>query len=472
MNFVYPNLTKAWEGVNELFLTLPKQIFDEYNGIRVSKGSTFLYHLTFMATNPVLDPNFDFGRKFNYTISKWKSLLGNYVHLDELQEFKTMLHEIHTAKPSAYSLTYIFTNSHKNGKGCLMQMVATRRIGSIQPYIHFYLRASEITKRLAVDFLLCQRLIEFIYEGLDRKPYVVFDILQAYADDTILLMYNAHKDVRKFLKRYKGQRKDELIEKLDWIQSIPPGTIKYKVHERAYIVIRDDLFKDFYPTTLAKDCTLDQMPPLAQKKPPTAPPMPLFPDEQYSNEELKKKLVIPIPTSYMIQNPQLAVKKEQGSKPLHQAQPASSQVAQEPPVEQPVKRGPGRPRKDPNAPPKPPTTKRQLSARIIDVQPNQPQQMQPQQMQMPQAPQQPAQPTYPGQMGGPQYPGQMSAPMFQPQVQMPPVPTVTVDIRPSVMVQGSYDVVKTINGTFGQAITLTNEELFNLTQQLKSAFGL
>ena len=98
--------------------------------------------------------------------------------------------------------------------------------------------------------------------------------------------------------------------------------------------------------------------------------------------------------------------------------------------------------------------------------------MQPQQMQMPQAPQQPTQPTYPGQIGGPQYPGQMSAPMFQPQVQMPPVPTVTVDIRPSVMVPGSYDVVKTINGTFGQAITLTNEELFNLTQQLKSAFGL
>ena len=482
MNLTYPDLTKAWEGINELFLEMPPQAIDDYNGFRVKNGGWYLYHLSFMVTNPVFDPEFDFGRHFNYTETKWRSLLGNYLHIEELDEYRRMISDTHYAKPSPYALSYIFTNTHKNGKGCLMQMVASRRVGSVQAYLTFYLRASEVTKRLAVDLLLAQRICEYIYKDTDIKPYVVFEIVQAYADDTIILMYNAHKSIKAFFKHKNTPRKKELLERLDTLMKTPAGTIRYKVHERAYIVIRSDLFSQFYPKTLAKDCTLDKAP----KTPPSKVETPLEEGSLTAFENLKKNvpqvnnlqglfptIKIPIP---MVQNPQIAAPTDSKTyrkdpRPKAQAQMA----AEEQPAPPVVKRGPGRPPKDPNAPPKPKaTTTRQTSARIQDVRPD----FVPYTTKQSEMQQQPVQ-TYPGMVGGPAMPGQ---PMMQPQSVMAPQPMMSqqpmaipqqlmfFEVTPSMTKPGGYDL-KITQGMGYTVLAMSQEELYNLSLYLNQLFG-
>lgn len=253
MKILYEDLTKAWESINELFLDIPQTVLDEYQGCRVS-SATYLYDFTFTVLKPVLDPNFDFGRHFNYTKSKWSNLVSNYVCLEELKELKALVTNANQSKKH-YSLPYAFKNKHSNGKNCLLNMVITKRVSDGEIYVSFYLRASEITKRLVVDFLLAQRLGDFL---LDHSNYhIVFHINQMFNDDTVLLMYHAHRPILKVLQKASSPTAPTLYAKLQGMLEGPESKYcKYKVHFRAFKVLRPDLY--VYPVTLAKDCLLPQ----------------------------------------------------------------------------------------------------------------------------------------------------------------------------------------------------------------------
>ena len=235
---------KAWEGLNELFLfNLPGMDIQ-----RISKAQ-YLNDITVFIENPLVDPLFDFGRHFNYTHAKWKSLVGNYLNLDKLWLWKQVVEEVKDKK--LFNIACQFDNHHAHGKNCLLSFTVSRKAGIEKPVITAFMRASEVTKRLICDFLLLQRIGEyFLGEG---NFHLCIHFNQIFNDDTVLLMYHAHKDLFKLEKKH-GVIDYNWHDRLEYLLKCDPSDIKYKVHKRALKVLRPEIFK--YPKTLAKDCKL------------------------------------------------------------------------------------------------------------------------------------------------------------------------------------------------------------------------
>ena len=119
-----------------------------------------------------------------------------------------------------------FTNNHGCGKKCLLSIVFSKRCKENNPTISVYLRASEITKRLIFDFLFVQRIGEYVYGHNNFK--MVFHINQMFNDNTVLLMYHAHKNIRKLLKKKEDKRSIKLLGDLNTFLEKPIDSIKYK----------------------------------------------------------------------------------------------------------------------------------------------------------------------------------------------------------------------------------------------------
>lgn len=241
------NSLVAWEQLNELFLK-PTGGFP----FKFGHNALYMYDLVLGIRDPKIPDNFDFGRHFNYTINKWKSLVNNYLDKEALAHTKEEVLKAEAKKNKVYNISLNFTNVHGHGKSCLLAMVFSHRLGDSKATISVQLRASEVTKRLICDLLLFQRIGEYIYgEG---KFQLVIYFNQIFQDDTVLLMYHAHRDVREILKETTGERKIKLLEILDKLENKNPEDIKYKVHRRAAKVLHPELYK--YPKTLVKDCIL------------------------------------------------------------------------------------------------------------------------------------------------------------------------------------------------------------------------
>ena len=243
------NSMRAWEYINEAFLLGTDE------DIRFLKGHNclYVYDVVLGIRKPIVNPNFDFGRQFNYTKAKWRSLVHNYIDYDELVEIKREIEkEESKGKSRVYNLALQFTNHHKHGKNCLLSMVFSHRYTDSKPTITVLLRASEVTKRLICDLLLFQRIGEYVYGHTDFQLVIHFN--QLFNDDAVLLMYHAYKDVRDILKGNNSSRAKELLELLKKLQSKKPEEVKYKIHRRAAKVLNPGLCK--YPITLVKDCKL------------------------------------------------------------------------------------------------------------------------------------------------------------------------------------------------------------------------
>ena len=124
------------------------------------------------------------------------------------------------------------------------------------PVITMVLRASEITKRLIFDFLLIQRMAEYVY-GPDQSVQINIFATQMYGNCETLLMYDSYKPFKKVIKG---------VEKNAWIQQLtdvlykfrnnPPEKFQsFKVFFRSYKVLRPDLFE--YKPLLARDLLLE-----------------------------------------------------------------------------------------------------------------------------------------------------------------------------------------------------------------------
>lgn len=248
--FWVDNSLRAWEAINEAFIKADSTFMPYLYG----HNALYSYDFILGIKNPYIDPDFDFGRHFNYTIAKWRSLVSNYLDLEELNEIKREVAKEESKRSSSkvYNLALQFTNKHGHGKNCLLSMVFSRRFGGTKATIEVFMRASEVTKRLICDLLFFQRIGEYVYgEG---KYQLVIHFNQLFNDDTVLLMYHAHRDVRKILKGIKGDRSHNLLELLNKLENKNPEDIKYKVHRRAAKVLHPELYK--YPKTLVKDCNL------------------------------------------------------------------------------------------------------------------------------------------------------------------------------------------------------------------------
>lgn len=237
---------KAWEGLNRLFL-FNAEGFDIQ---RIGKAQ-YINDLVIYIEKPLVDPEFDFGRHFNYTMSKWKSLIANYIDEKSLTDLKQEL-AIALQKKKIFNIGYQFDNKHAHGKNCLLSMTVSQKAGVDNPMITVFMRASEVTKRLICDLLLIQRIGEYIFP-VGQKFHISIHFSQMFNDDTVLLMYHAHEDLLKLSDKL-GIYDYNWYDRLKYLLEVDPQKIKYKVHKRALKVLRPELFK--YPKTLAKDCKL------------------------------------------------------------------------------------------------------------------------------------------------------------------------------------------------------------------------
>lgn len=245
---------EAWEKLNEYFLQLNPKIFQK--GALANSGLAVAYNMFIKIRKAWVDPEFDYGRHFNYTLSKWTVLLNNYIDFNKLDLMRSRIRMLKNKYNQNYNVTYTFNNRHDNGKGCLIAATFSKRFQEDIPVITLILRASEITKRLMFDLLLVQRMSEYIY-GPDQSVGLNIFATQMYGNTETLIMYDAHKPLKKVIKGWDNPWVDNVKKVYNKFKNGQEKDFKsFKVYYRSFKVIRPDLFE--YKPLLAKNLVIEE----------------------------------------------------------------------------------------------------------------------------------------------------------------------------------------------------------------------
>ena len=246
---------EAWEKLNEAFLRLDPVLFEK--GATANSGVAVVYNVFIKVRKAWVDPDFDYGRCFNYKEAKWTSLLNNYIDFNKLDLLRSKERVMKKSYNQNYNISYTFNNHHDNGKQCLLAATFSKRFNEDVPVITMVLRASEITKRLIFDLLLVQRMAEYVY-GPEQTVQLNIFATQMYGNTETLLMYHTHKSLKKVLKGVKNPWTDKVLETWEKFQN---GTEKqfssFKVFFRSFKVLRPDLYGETYKSMYAKQLLLE-----------------------------------------------------------------------------------------------------------------------------------------------------------------------------------------------------------------------
>lgn len=234
----FKNFEEAWSGINEYLAKEEEEIYDKKGGIY---GTELLSYNNFVRIrNSHLNPDFDFGTILGYHKKKWTSLIANYCDIDYLDLIKNEIRIREAKKAKSYNYSFHFSNTHGGGKDCLISLVFTKRVGHDKPIVLFKVRISEVTCRLPFDFLLVQRIIEYIY-GKGKTCEVHFIAPAMYITAERFTLYNNYKSIVKLLKPYKGnygrfQRR--ILKVLKEFKLPEAQNMKYKSFQRSAMQIQ------------------------------------------------------------------------------------------------------------------------------------------------------------------------------------------------------------------------------------------
>lgn len=244
---------EAWEKLNEMFLTVDPLLFEK--GGLANSGLATVYNVFIKIRKAYVDPDFNYGRVFNYTATKWTSLLNNYIDFNKLDLMRSRLRDLKAKYNQNYNHSYVFNNRHDNGKQCLLAVTFSKRFQEDVPVLTMVLRASEITKRLIFDFLLVQRMAEYVY-GPGQTVQLNLFCTQMYGNVETLMMYDAYKPLKKVLKGHNNPWTKHVKEVFTkYKEGDPKDFSSFKVFFRSFKVIRPDLYE--YKPLYAKDMLLE-----------------------------------------------------------------------------------------------------------------------------------------------------------------------------------------------------------------------
>jgi hypothetical protein len=237
--FKFENLQEAWLGVNEYMGTQEDDI--RANGGGVYGTELVAYNSLIIANTSWVDPNFDFGTILGYHSKKWTTLVKNYIDFNYLDLLKSAINARRGKKAKSYNFAFHFSNKYGGGKDCLISLLFTKKVSEEFPTVFFNVRVSEVTSRLIFDFLLVQRICEYIY-GKDYPVEVQFFAPSMYVTAERWSMYASYVGWEKMEPKLKsGKFSNRIRQVWDFFQTTDVETIKYKAHKRcADIVQKDD----------------------------------------------------------------------------------------------------------------------------------------------------------------------------------------------------------------------------------------
>lgn len=221
----------AWEEINEYFFNEEQEIIERGGG---RAGPQLIsYDHYFHIRKAWVEPDFDFGDIFGYRKQKWSGLINNYLDMNILDLVKSQVLLKEKKKTASYNISLPFTNYHDNGKNCLLSLTFQKKITDGHPTVIFNLRSSEITKRLLIDFLLVQRIAEYVYgEGVHVS--ITMFCGNMYQNAESFTMYDLHKPLKKLIKKdKKSLYRERVMDILKKFKTCKLEDIKYKVHQRS-----------------------------------------------------------------------------------------------------------------------------------------------------------------------------------------------------------------------------------------------
>lgn len=279
----FATLELAWEGINEYMVNQEQEIAKKGGG---TYGTEMVSYDNFIRIyKPYISPDYNFGEILGYRYKKWSKLINNYVDLNYLDLVKNEVTEREKKASAHYNYTFHFDNAHGSGKDCLISLSFCRRRKEKNPYVIYTTRASEVTSRLIFDFLLIQRMCEYVY-GVEKAQQcdVLCYIPFMYVNVERYLFYMAYKGKKKSVKKHypivlanadepeKNLKKlgyytpfqERCNKKYDEFMAVDAQKIKYKVHRRSALQIQKDPKTgraiSGCPDLFAKDLTLPYNP--------------------------------------------------------------------------------------------------------------------------------------------------------------------------------------------------------------------
>lgn len=236
----FANLQEAWQGINEYLVLQEPEIWLRGGGLY--GPSMVSYNNLIVIDRAEIDPEFDFGRVLGYSIKKWSALVKNYADFHYLDMLRAEIgnRKMRTAK--SYNYAYHFKNKHGSGKDCLISLNFTKRLYSHNPIVTFYTRTNEVTKRLIWDFLLVQRIIEYIYGSAE-------DVKVQYQTDSFFMtaegfmMYDNIKPLKKFFKKLPeipGKFQKKVLKTYNEFSTVDIETVTFRVNRRSIAQLQKD----------------------------------------------------------------------------------------------------------------------------------------------------------------------------------------------------------------------------------------
>lgn len=249
----FPNFEMAWEGLNEFLANNENEI--KKQGYGDTYGTEMvLYNSVINVELARIPEDFNFGKALGYKNKKWTKLVNNYINFNYLDLVKSEVVARELKNATSYNYSFHFDNSHGSGKDCLISLTFQRRVGEPDPIVIYHTRASEATKRMIFDYLLIQRMTEYVY-GKDVRVKALLYIPFMYINVEAFLLYAGYKGgTNKVLEKENGEYSNfqkRIINRFKEFSTKDVEEIKYKVHKRSAMHIQKD--KDGVPLSKSPD---------------------------------------------------------------------------------------------------------------------------------------------------------------------------------------------------------------------------
>lgn len=259
-SFTFKTADEAWAGINRMFIEANEELglFKEGQGASIT-NSLYTYGISVLIENATFHDDFDFGKILGYTVTKWSSLLNNYLDLDALDQLKLQIRELEKNKAvnRNYHIGFNFADSHGNGKGCLVSGIFSRMIYIEKPRLTIVMRASDVVTRLPWDLLLAVRMGEYIYKHSDFSIELL--IRSAFADDTSLMLYNGYEKIEPIIEGLENEERRKRLKKVlrKTLKASEKGDDpKYQAYMRVYKIFNPKAYGKEPKSLFAKDCII------------------------------------------------------------------------------------------------------------------------------------------------------------------------------------------------------------------------